>query len=186
MRVIGRWAARSAANDRTAIRIRYIQQIDSFGLASSRGQSHVHVDNDMKSMSMNMLVEGSEPFLSTIAEGHPVKPADRNDVHVDRGSFWSGKNWQRSRSLRADRRRRPVEASEPQARGLSPGGPERSGGGAKRPDQGARRRLTARALVVTAFPFPSCLGVRGNGNGNPLEKCDRIAIKKRTHAHLAR
>jgi hypothetical protein len=41
------------------------------------------------------------------------------------------------------RRRRPALASEPQGRTLSPGGPERSGGGAKRLDQGRGPEATA-------------------------------------------
>lgn len=72
----------------------------------------------------------------------------------------------------------PWRAAEPQASGLSPGGPKRSGGGAKRLDQGARRRLAVRALVVvTAFPFPSCLGVRRNGNGNPSKSATASTSK---------
>ena len=39
------------------------------------------------------------------------------------------------------RRRRSAEASEPQGRALSPVGPKRSGGGAKRLDRAASRRL---------------------------------------------
>lgn len=43
--------------------------------------------------------------------------------------------------LPTGRRRRPVQASEPKGRALSPGGPKRSGGGAKRLDRRTSRRL---------------------------------------------
>src|SRR5512140_1667294 len=64
------------------------------------------------------------------------------------------------------RRRRPTETSEPQGRVLSPVGPKRSGGGAKRLDR-AVSRVAVRALrggssriVIGEFRFRSGEGGR--------------------------